>query len=205
MVRPEKLATPATAACVGDPDSVPPPALFPMASVTFAANPVAVLPKLSRAVTWMAGIAATATRKSVADSTLFPNGTHALARAVWSTTRDRQWYAVLSLNPATAAVATVPFATVGPVPVTAPLNGVPTGLTSTSRCSWSPGFGSVTLALKITDRPDAVPPTGMAVTPSLWNCAVSVGGAGGCGMVVTKSPSVSGFPPNAVQALARSV
>src|SRR2546430_16790442 len=60
MVRPEKLATPATAACVGDPDSVPPPALFPMASVTFAANPVAVLPKLSRAVTWMAGIAAPA-------------------------------------------------------------------------------------------------------------------------------------------------
>src|SRR5438093_882980 len=128
-------------------------------------------------VSW---VAATATRKSVADSTLFPNGTHALARAVWSTTRDRQWYAVLSLNPATAAVATVPFATVGPVPVTAPLNGVPTGLTSTSRCSWSPGFGSVTVALKITDRPDAVPPTRMAVTPSLWNCAVSVGGAGGC-------------------------
>src|SRR2546430_17236145 len=60
MVRPEKLATPATAACVGDPDSVPPPALLPMASVTFAANPVAVLPKLSRAVTCMAGIAAPA-------------------------------------------------------------------------------------------------------------------------------------------------
>src|SRR2546429_4164767 len=77
-------------------------------------------------------VAATATRKSVADSTLFPNGTHALARAVWSTARDRQWYAVLSLNPATAAVATVPFATVGPVPVTTPLKAVPDGLFATS-------------------------------------------------------------------------
>src|SRR2546426_6641294 len=56
MVRPEKLAMPATAVCVAVPDSVPPPALFPMASVTFAANPVAVLPKLSRAVTWIAGV-----------------------------------------------------------------------------------------------------------------------------------------------------
>ena len=49
---------PATAVCVAVPDSVPPPALFPMASVTFAANPVAVLPKLSRAVTWIAGVIA---------------------------------------------------------------------------------------------------------------------------------------------------
>src|SRR5437764_8249199 len=147
-------------------------------------------------------VAATATRNSDDYSALFPNGTPALARAVWSTARDRQWYAVLSLNPATAAVATVPFATGGPVPVTAPLNGVPTGLTSTSRCSWSPGFGSVTVALKITDRPDAVPPTRMPVTPSLWNCAVSAGGAGGRGRVVTKSPSVSALAPNAVHALA---
>src|SRR5205807_4369812 len=121
-------------------------------------------------VSW---VAATATRKSVADSTLFPNGTHALARAVWSTTRDRQWYAVLSLNPATAAVATVPFATVGPVPVTAPLNGVPTGLNSPSRCSWSPGFGSVTVALKIIARTDAVPPTRQAVTLAIRYCAVT--------------------------------
>src|SRR5439155_6238184 len=58
MVRPEKVAMPATAVCVAVPDSVPPPALFPMASVTFAANPVAVLPKLSRAVTWIAGVIA---------------------------------------------------------------------------------------------------------------------------------------------------
>src|SRR5207237_8699652 len=76
-------------------------------------------------------VAATATRKSVADSALFPNGTHALARAVWSTARDRQWYAVLSLNPATAAVATVPFATGGPVPATAPVKRRPTRWTAT--------------------------------------------------------------------------
>src|SRR5207237_10880607 len=98
-------------------------------------------------VSW---VAATATRKSVADSTLFPNGTHALARAVWSTTRDRQWYAVLSLNPATAAVATVPVATGGPGAVTAPLHGVPTGLPSASGRGWSPGFGTVTVAWRPT-------------------------------------------------------
>src|SRR5437879_13500614 len=58
MVRPEKLAMPATAVCVAVPDSVPPPGLLPMARVTLAANPVAVLPKLSRAVTWIAGVIA---------------------------------------------------------------------------------------------------------------------------------------------------
>src|SRR2546429_9963390 len=61
-------------------------------------------------------VAATATRKSVADSGLFANGTHALARAVWSTARDRQWYAVLSLNPATAAGAAGPVRTRGAGP-----------------------------------------------------------------------------------------
>src|SRR6266567_4038801 len=58
MVRPEKLATPPTAVWVGVPDSAPPPGLLPMARVTFAANPVAVFPKLSRAVTWIAGVIA---------------------------------------------------------------------------------------------------------------------------------------------------
>src|SRR3989440_10475193 len=58
IVRPEKLATPRTAVWVGVPDSAPPPGLLPMASVTFAANPVAVFPKLSRAVTWIAGVIA---------------------------------------------------------------------------------------------------------------------------------------------------
>src|SRR2546429_133873 len=196
MVRPEKLATPATAACVGDPDSVPPPAVLPMASVTVAANPVAGLPKLSRAGTCMAGVAAPAgvwrapapaggggrvrggcgaapaTGKSGADSTLSPSGTRARARGVGPPARDRQWYAVLSLNPATAAVATVPFATVGPVPVTTPLKAVPTGLTSTSSRSWSPGVGSVTVALKITDPPRAGPPTRVAGTPALSDRAL---------------------------------
>src|SRR5881275_63806 len=58
IVRPEKLATPPTAVWVGVPDRAPPPGLLPMARVTFAANPVAVFPKLSRAVTWIAGVIA---------------------------------------------------------------------------------------------------------------------------------------------------
>src|SRR5256884_9829517 len=58
IVRPEKLATPPAAVWVGVPASAPPPGLLPMARVTFAANPVAVFPKLSRAVTWIAGVIA---------------------------------------------------------------------------------------------------------------------------------------------------
>src|SRR5256885_4148381 len=58
IVRPEKLARRPAAVWVGVPDSAPPPGLLPMARVTFAANPVAVLPKLSRAVTWIAGVIA---------------------------------------------------------------------------------------------------------------------------------------------------
>ena len=58
MVSPEKLAIPVTAVWVAVPDSVPPPGLLPMARVTLAANPVAVLPKLSRAVTRIAGVIA---------------------------------------------------------------------------------------------------------------------------------------------------
>ena len=102
-------------------------------------------------------------------------------------------------------MAGAPLATLGPVAVTTPLNTVPTGLTSTSSRSWSPGLGSVTVALKITERPGAVPPTGMAVLPSLWSWTRSAGSAGGCGIVVAKSASVSGLAPNAIQALARRV
>ena len=40
------------------PESVPPPGLAPMATVTFPANPVAVLPCASRAVTPTAGLIA---------------------------------------------------------------------------------------------------------------------------------------------------
>src|SRR2546425_3423549 len=55
MLAAENVATPATAATGPPPDSVPPPALVPMASVTLPVNPVAVLPFASRAVTSTAG------------------------------------------------------------------------------------------------------------------------------------------------------
>src|SRR2546425_189721 len=55
MLAAENVATPATAASGPPPDSVPPPALVPMASVTLPVNPVAVLPFASRAVTSTAG------------------------------------------------------------------------------------------------------------------------------------------------------
>ena len=150
-------------------------------------------------------VGATATRKSAAVSALGPNGTHPLLSPVRSTARARQWYAVLSPNPETEAVATWPLATATPMPVTTPSNAVPTGLTSTSSCSWSPGFTSVTVAVKSTDRPAAVPPTAMVVLPSLCSWPSAVGDPGGTGMEVLKSGASSGLPPNGVQALARPV
>src|SRR2546422_11672442 len=59
MLRPGKVATPAIAAAVTTPESVPPPGAAPMATVTLPVNPVAVLPNASRAVTWTAGVNAT--------------------------------------------------------------------------------------------------------------------------------------------------
>src|SRR5207244_7447708 len=112
-------------------------------------------------------VGATAPRTPTAGSELSPNSTQPLRRPVRSTARPRQWYAVLSLNPETEAVATWPLATATPMPVTTPSNGVPTGFTSTSSCSPSPGFTSVTVAVKSTDRPAAVPPTAIGVRPSL--------------------------------------
>ena len=50
------VATPLTAACVVVPDSVPPPALLPIATVTLPVNPLAVLPNWSRAVICTAGV-----------------------------------------------------------------------------------------------------------------------------------------------------
>ncbi len=50
-----KLTTPATAGLLKVPESVPPPALKAIAIETVPANPVAVLPKASRAVTCTAG------------------------------------------------------------------------------------------------------------------------------------------------------
>ncbi len=56
MLRVPNAATPATAACVVAPDSVPPPALFPITAVTLPVNAVATLPNASCAVTCTAGV-----------------------------------------------------------------------------------------------------------------------------------------------------
>src|SRR5439155_19818612 len=58
MLRPEKVATPATAATVLMPDKVPVPGFVPIATVTSPVNPVAVLPFPSWAVIWTAGVIA---------------------------------------------------------------------------------------------------------------------------------------------------
>src|SRR5215831_2097978 len=55
MERFEKLATPLTAATVAVPDSVPPPGLVPMATVTLAEELVTVLLNASCTVTCTAG------------------------------------------------------------------------------------------------------------------------------------------------------
>src|SRR5216117_2972512 len=58
MLRFGNAATPATAAAVVVPDSVPPPALEPIVTLTLPANPVATLPSASCAVTCTAGVIA---------------------------------------------------------------------------------------------------------------------------------------------------
>src|SRR5213594_1773174 len=55
MLSVEKLATPATAVTVVVPDSVPPPGLVPIVTVTAPTKSVAVRPTASRASTWTAG------------------------------------------------------------------------------------------------------------------------------------------------------
>src|SRR5688572_27592400 len=59
MERLEKLATPPTAETVVVPDSVPPPGLLPMATVTLAVELVTVLPNASCTATCTAGLIAT--------------------------------------------------------------------------------------------------------------------------------------------------
>jgi hypothetical protein len=59
MLRLAKLATPATAVTAVVPASVPAPAFVPMPTDTLPANPVAMFPLASRAVTWTAGAIAT--------------------------------------------------------------------------------------------------------------------------------------------------
>src|SRR5438046_10218104 len=58
MLNVENVATPPLAATVAVPESVPPPALVPIATVTFPVNPVAVLLLASSAVTCTAGVIA---------------------------------------------------------------------------------------------------------------------------------------------------
>src|SRR5438132_1070328 len=57
-LRPGKVATPATAACVGTPPSVAPLWFAPSATVMLPVNWVAVLPDASRAATFTAGVIA---------------------------------------------------------------------------------------------------------------------------------------------------
>src|SRR5687767_15170560 len=58
MDRFEKVATPATADTVVVPDSVPPPGLVPIATVTLAVELVTVFPNASCTVTCTAGLSA---------------------------------------------------------------------------------------------------------------------------------------------------
>ena len=90
------MATPFTAAIVFVPESVSPPGFAASATVTLPLKLVTVLPSASCAVTCTGGaigalavvvvggcvktswVTGTATRKSAADSTLFPNDTQSL-------------------------------------------------------------------------------------------------------------------------------
>src|SRR5512144_1563627 len=65
MERLENVATPADAATVVVPDSVPPPGLAPMATVMLALDPVTVLPNASCTATRTAGESATPAVASV--------------------------------------------------------------------------------------------------------------------------------------------
>src|SRR2546425_11960588 len=58
MLRPEKVATPLTAATGPPPVSVPPPGFVPIARVTLPVNVVAVCPAASCAATCTAGVGA---------------------------------------------------------------------------------------------------------------------------------------------------
>src|SRR5437870_11043858 len=58
MLRFANVATPATAAAVAVPESVPPPALGPSVTFTLPAKPVATLPSASWAVTCTTGVIA---------------------------------------------------------------------------------------------------------------------------------------------------
>src|SRR5204863_207717 len=144
MLKSPKVAIPAAAATGIVPWSAPPDGLLPITSDTLPVNPVAVLPKASRAITLTAGIVAPA---CVALSALSPNATQALVPPPWSTARACQWYAVASLRPPTVALAVAPLATAAPEPLALPVNALPTASTSTSSRSGDPPGGPVTVAV----------------------------------------------------------
>jgi len=111
----------------------------------------------------------------------------------------------LSLSPLIVAVAVVPRATAGLEPVAVFVNAVPTGSTSTSRRTWSPGSGSSTTAVNRAVASSVVPPIAIAVVPSERTWPSEPGVSGACGTATWKSAALSALPPNEVQALARPV
>ena len=133
------------------------------------------------------------------------NGTHVLTRPVWSTVRACQRYATSSLRPSTDTNVTVPDGTGALETVATLVNGVPTGRTSTSSRTSSPGSGSVIVAPSRTIVSSVVPPGAIAVTPSLRRWSIRLGDAGGSGTATAKSVVPGALPPNPCQALARPV
>src|SRR5438105_3139406 len=105
MLRPVKVATPALAATVVVPESVPAAGLVLMAIETLPLKLASVFPAASCAATltagamaapavalpgcavWVSRDGASATRRSADDSPLPPNDVQALARPDWSTAR----------------------------------------------------------------------------------------------------------------------
>src|SRR5436309_13492699 len=96
MDRLEKVATPATAATVVVPDSVPPPGLVPIATVMLAVELVTVLPNASCTVTCTAGLTATP----------------AVALVGWTVKATLEAAAGVMLNAAEVAPASAPEAAV---------------------------------------------------------------------------------------------
>src|SRR5256885_16475487 len=194
--RSANVATPATAATVFVPDSVPPCVFVPSVITTSPVKPVTVLPWGSSAVTCTAGaigapavvlpggtvktswLPARATRKSGSLSALSPNATQALVPPPWSTARACQWYAVASLRPPTAALPVAPLATAAPEPLTVPVKALPTGPTSHSSPIGDPPGGPGTGAVSTTYRLRTSPPRGPSRTPPPSELGQATGRAG---------------------------
>src|SRR5881397_3486438 len=170
MLNPEKVATPLTAAWVRAPESVPPPAFVPIATVTSPLNPVAVLSFASSAVTCTAGVIA------------------APAVVVLGCTLNTSWVAdpALTTIVAVCVIATVlivaetvfdPATVELRVPVATPLASVtPEGCVSlfpepvAARTTVAPAIGLPKGSLAVTVIVDAAPPVlfGDVATPVDW-------------------------------------